>query len=250
MTVKKIFLFFILASSALTAFAQDKTKITFLTEQFPPYNMTSDGKAFAHKAENISGLCTDIVKQMMTHLPYKTQIKLRNWDYGINKVKQKENHGLFCTVRSPERENSFYWVGPLTEIRWTLFAKPGSNIKLNTLEDARQYRIGGYNGDVMTLFLQENNFNVSAIANDSVNPKRLLLGQIDLWIADELSGPYVASDSADIDDLTPVLSFKQTPMYLAFNNQTDPSILKSINEAFEKVRSSGQINVIERTYGR
>lgn len=250
MTLKKIALFILLASPAFQLFAQPETKFTFLTEQFPPYNMTSDGKAFAHKAKNVSGLCTDIVKQMIQHLPYKTQIKVRNWDYGISKVKQKVNHGLFCTVRSAEREDSFYWVGPLTNINWTLFAKTGSDIKLETLEDARKYRIGGYNGDVMTLFLQENNFNISAIANDSVNPKRLQLGQIDLWIADELSGPYVASDSADIDDLTPVLSFKQTPMYLALNNQTDPRILKAINDAFEKVRASGQINVIERTYGR
>jgi len=248
MNLVKSLLVFALATSALLA--QAETKFTFYTEQFPPYNMTSDGKAFAHKAEKISGLCTDIIKQMIPHLPFKTQIKLRNWDYAINKVKQKTNHGLFCTVRSPERENSFQWVGPLTNIRWTLFAKPDSNIELNTLEDAHKYRIGGYNDDVMTLFLQKNQFNVSSIANDSVNPKRLLLGQIDLWVADELSGPYVASDSADIDDLKPVLIFKDTPLYLALNNQTDAEVVSALVSAFEKVRKSGQIEVIERTYGR
>ena len=250
MTTQKLLLLVCLVCTSLFAQGDTKTKFTFFTEQFPPYNMTSDGKAFAHKAEKISGLCTDIVKQMITHLPYKTQIKLRNWDYGINKVKQKNNHALFCTARSPEREDSFYWVGPLTHIGWTLFAKPDSDIQLKTLEDARKYRIGGYNGDVMTLFLQKNKFNVSPIANDSVNPKRLMLGQIDLWVADALSGPYVASDSADIDDLKPVLTFKETPLYLAVNNQTDPRILKAINDAFEKVRKSGQLEVIERTYGR
>lgn len=248
MNLVKSLLVFALATTALLA--QAETKFTFYTEQFPPYNMTSDGKAFAHKAEKISGLCTDIIKQMIPHLPFKTQIKLRNWDYAINKVKQKTNHGLFCTVRSPERENSFQWVGPLTNIRWTLFAKPDSNIELNTLEDAHKYRIGGYNDDVMTLFLQKNQFNVSSIANDSVNPKRLLLGQIDLWVADELSGPYVASDSADIDDLKPVLIFKDTPLYLALNNQTDAEVVSALVSAFEKVRKSGQIEVIERTYGR
>jgi len=248
MTTKNLLLIMVLATSSL--FVQAETKFTFFTEQFPPYNMTSDGKAFAHKAEKISGLCADIVKQMIPHIPYKTQIKLRNWDYSINRVKQKPNHGLFCTVRSEEREDNFYWVGPLTEIRWTLFAKPDSDIVLDSLEDARKYRIGGYKDDVMTLFLQNNKFNISSIANDSVNPKRLMLGQIDLWIADELSGPYVASDSADIDDLKPVLTFKQTPLYLALNKETDPSVLKTINDAFETVRQSGQVEVIERAYGR
>lgn len=227
-----------------------KEKLTFYTEQFPPYNMTMDGKAFAHKAEDISGLCTDMVKQMITQLPYDTQIKLRNWNYGMSTVKRKLNHGLFCTARTPEREDSFKWVGPLTEIRWTLFAKPDSSITLESLDDARQYRIGGYKGDVMTAYLEDKGFEVSALVNDSVNPKRLLLGQIDLWVADELSGPYVASDSADINGLKPVLTFNVSPLYLAINADTDQRIIDELNKAFESVRRSGQLEVIERTYGR
>lgn len=224
--------------------------VTLYTEQFPPYNMTTDGKAFAHKAEDISGLCTDIVKQVLRHVPHDVKIKLRNWSYGMSKTKQKPNTGLFCTAKTQERSPLFSWVGPLTEIRWTLFARPDSSIKLDSLEQAKQYKIGGYKDDVMTTYLQEKGFEVSALANDRVNPKRLMLNQIDLWVADELSGPYVASDSADIDGLKNVLIFKTSPLYIAFNPKTDPKIIQSFQAAYEKVKQSGQLEVIERTYGR
>lgn len=238
---------FTLLLSATTWSASD---VTLYTEQFPPYNMTTDGKAFAHKAEDISGLCTDIVKQVLRHVPHDVRIKLRNWSYGMSKTKQKPNTGLFCTAKTKDRENLFEWVGPLTEIRWTLFAKPGSDIALQDLNAAKQYKIGGYKDDVMTTFLQDKGFEVSALANDRVNPKRLMLNQIDLWVADELSGPYVASDSADIDGLQNVLIFKTSPLYIAFNPKTDPNIIKSFNRAYDKVKQSGQLEVIERTYGR
>ncbi|EAT13060.1 ABC-type amino acid transport/signal transduction systems, periplasmic component/domain [Oceanobacter sp. RED65] len=224
--------------------------VTLYTEQFPPYNMTSDGKAFAHKAEDISGLCTDIVKQILQHVSLDVRMKLRNWSYGMSKTKQKPNTGLFCTAKTQERSELFQWVGPLTEIRWTLFARPDSSIKLDNLEAAKQYNIGGYKDDVMTTYLQDRGFKISALANDSVNPKRLMLNQIDLWVADELSGPYVASDSADIDGLKNVLVFKTSPLYIAFNPKTDPQIIKGFQQAYDKVKRSGQIEVIERTYGR
>lgn len=224
--------------------------VTLYTEQFPPYNMTTDGKAFAHKAEDISGLCTDIVKQVLRHVSLDVRIKLRNWSYGISKTKQKPNTGLFCTAKTQERSELFQWVGPLTEIRWTLFARPDSSIKLDNLEAAKQYKIGGYKDDVMTTYLQNKGFEISALANDRVNPKRLMLNQIDLWVADELSGPYVASDSADIEGLQNVLVFKTSPLYIAFNPKTDPKVIKSFQQAYEKVKRSGQLEVIERTYGR
>ncbi|QIZ82823.1 transporter substrate-binding domain-containing protein [Bermanella marisrubri] len=239
-----------LLAMLMSAASWAASDVTLYTEQFPPYNMTSDGKAFAHKAEDISGLCTDIVKQILQHVSLDVRMKLRNWSYGMSKTKQKPNTGLFCTAKTQERSELFQWVGPLTEIRWTLFARPDSSIKLDNLEAAKQYNIGGYKDDVMTTYLQDRGFKISALANDSVNPKRLMLNQIDLWVADELSGPYVASDSADIDGLKNVLVFKTSPLYIAFNPKTDPQIIKGFQQAYDKVKRSGQIEVIERTYGR
>ncbi len=240
---------FAITAMFLACHAQAAEKLYFFTEQFPPYHMTLDGSLFAHNAEDITGLCTQMVKRLAQEVPYEVKMKLRNWSSGLDRVKRKANHGIFCTVRNEERENWFEWVGPLTNTGWALFAKPGSGIKLDSLADAKQYQIGGYKDDVRTKYLQDNGFNVSVIAEDALNPRRLELGQIDLWISDELVGPYTASDAGDIE-VENVLTFKTVPLYLAINKDTDKKIVETLQKAARKLMEDGSFRSIENIYGR
>ncbi|ASP40789.1 amino acid ABC transporter substrate-binding protein [Bacterioplanes sanyensis] len=233
----------------LACHAQADNKLFLFTEQFPPYNMTLDGRPFAHDAEEIGGLCTDMVKEIIQKVPYEVKIKLRNWSFGLDRVKRKPNHGIYCAARTEEREAWFEWVGPLTNIGWTLFSQPESNITLNSLADAKKYEIGGYKGDVMTNYLLEQGFNVSVINNDALNPRRLQLGQIDLWVSDELAGPYTASDAVNMDPRK-VLTFKNTPLYLALNKDTDPKMVAALQKAAQELIADGTFAAIENLYGR
>ena len=240
---------FAITAMFLALNVQAEEKLYFFTEQFPPYNMTLDGRPFAHDADEITGLCAQMVKRLIEEVPYEVKIKLRNWSFGLDRVKRKANHGIFCTARTEEREDWFEWVGPLTNIGWTLFAKAGSGIKLNSLEDAKKYEIGGYKGDVMSNFLLDQGFNLSALTEDAQNPRRLQVGQIDLWVSDELAGPYTASDAGDIE-IEKVLTFKTTPLYLAINKDTNPKIVTALQQAARKLIEDGSFRSIENIYGR
>lgn len=226
--------------------AQDKFRI--YTENYPPFNMSISGQTFAHKPDDITGLCTDLVKQMLTHTSISFSMKLRDWSAGLSRAMKKPNHGIFCTAKTEERLPYFNWVGPLAEIQWTLFAKPGSSIKLNKLEDAKKYRIGGYKGDVLSDYLIDRGFNVITITNDALNPRKLVLGQIDLWVSDKLSGPYLASETEDIEDLVPALVFNSTPLYLAVNKETNPKTLESLKNAYKLIKSNGEADAITEQY--
>ena len=234
----------------LSLVIQAKEKLYFFTEQYPPYNMTNDGSSFAHKGENISGLCTDIVKAVLKDVPYKSRIKLRNWSYGLDRAKRKTNTGLFCAARSEEREALFNWVGPITDLRWALFAKPGSEITLNELEDARAYTIGGYKGDVMSNYLISKGFNVVLADTSQMVPRKLELGQVDLWVTDQLTGPYTAADVTEMEELKEVLTFRSTPMYIAMNKETPEQIINTLQQALDKLRNQGALESIEAAYGR
>lgn len=209
----------------------------------------ANGQPFAHSTEEISGLCTDILKALLANTDLKYSIKLRDLNYGLNRTGQHPSHAIYCVSKTTERESLFDWVGPLSSIKWTLFAKPGSSIELESLEDARQLRIGGYNGDVMTNYLAEKGFNVVAISNNGLNARRLVEDQIALWVADGLAGPYLAADIADVTGLKPVLVFRETPMYLAVNKETDPEVLRALNEGYRKLVESGEKEAISRAYG-
>ncbi|WP_020409712.1 substrate-binding periplasmic protein [Hahella ganghwensis] len=232
-------------ASGHQALAQEKLSI--FTENYPPYNMSLSGSAFAHKEEDIAGLCSDVVKALMRKSKLDYRLKLRNWATGLSRAKTKPNHAIYCAARTEDREPYFHWVGPLANIDWTLYAKPGSTIKLNSLDDARKYRIGGYKDDVMSNYLIERGFNVSTMANDSLNPRRLVLDQIDLWVTDGLAGPYVASEE-DITDLVSVLTFRSTPLYMAVNINSDPELINKLQATFKAMAESGEVEAMSKPY--
>ncbi|WP_166268633.1 substrate-binding periplasmic protein [Marinobacter caseinilyticus] len=236
------------SSLAPLSLAQAADKLYFYTENFPPYNMSATGRAFEHKGDSIDGLCTDMVKAMMQHTELDYIIKLRNWDYGYNRVLDKKNHGIFCTTFTEKRSSQFKWIGPLTQNLWTIFAPPGSTVKIDSIEDVRGKKIGGYRNDVKTVFLQDMGIEVSALDSDELNPKRLALGQIDLWIADRLGGFYLASQQ-DVEGMVPAYSFNDTDLYLAMNPSTPDEVIKELNAALEKVKKTGMFEAIGDKYG-
>ncbi len=238
----------LMAFLSISSGAQASDKLYLYTENFPPYNMSATGRAFEHNGSSIDGICTEMVKAILKNTDLDYVIKLRNWDYGYNRALSKRNHGIFCTTYTEDRAPLFKWVGPLTKNLWTIFAPADSKIKMNSLEDAKGKVIGGYRNDVMTKYLLKRGYKVSALDSDDLNPKRLELGQIDLWIADRLAGPYFASQQ-DVEGLIPVYSFNDTELFLAMNPGTSDAIINKLNKALEKVHQSGMFEAIETKYG-
>jgi polar amino acid transport system substrate-binding protein len=228
--------------------AAEGERFYIFTENYPPYNASTTGEGFAHEAEDITGICTDMVKAMMSRLDYNFIMKMRDWSLAYNWVQGRENHGLFCTARTEERENEFQWVGPLASIRWTLFAAPDSDITLNSLEDARNYKIAGYKGDVMSDYLIAEGFDVITNVTGEQNPRRLVLGQADLWVTDGAVGPLVAEEVHGIEGLKPVLVFRETPMYLAVSNETDEAVVNDLQGAIDEARDAGELSAILAEY--
>ncbi|WP_417566461.1 substrate-binding periplasmic protein [Marinobacter sp.] len=237
-----------LTLSALAHTALAAERLYIFTENYPPYNASESGKGFAHSEDGITGICTDMVKAILARVDYDYVMKMRDWSYAYNWVQDRENHGLFCTARTDQREEQFQWVGPLASIKWTLFAAPDSDITLDSLEDAKDLRIAGYKGDVMSGYLVDQGFNVVMGMSGDVNPRRLTLGQADLWVTDGLVGPLVAQEEHGITGLKPVLVFRETPMYLAFSTNTDPAIIEDLQQALDKARSAGEIAKIVARY--
>ncbi len=220
------------------------------TENYPPYNATTNDKTFAHERGDITGICAEMVKAMMSRVDVDYVMKMRDWSLAYDWVKGRENHGLFCTARTDEREDEFQWVGPLASIQWTLFAAPGSDISVSSLEEARGYTIAGYKGDVMSDYLIREGFEVIASVSGDQNPRRLTLGQADLWVTDGAVGPLVAEEVHGIKDLTKVLVFRETPMYLAVSNQTDGAVVADLQSALDSARDAGELKAILAEYNQ
>ncbi len=129
-----------------------------------------------------------MVQAALARLDYDYVMRMRNWSYAFNRVQDKKTTPCSVLQKQTNEPTSFNGVGPLTSFHWTLFAAPDSDISLNSLDDVKDLKIAGYKDDAMTVHMQNLGFDVISGTENEINVRRLMLGQVDLWVTDGLLG--------------------------------------------------------------
>ncbi|WP_426415399.1 substrate-binding periplasmic protein [Aestuariirhabdus sp. LZHN29] len=223
--------------------------LSLQTENFPPYNFAINGSNYA-KGNDVDGISVRIVREMFKRANIRQKVTLRfPWERIYKKAMEKEGFGVFSMVRSDEREPLFKWVGPLAPDEWVFFARDGSNIRLNSLEDARKYKIGGYKGDALTDYLLEQGFRVQQSVADHLNASKLASGKIDLWAANNYSGLFLANREK-VTGIKQVLTFDKVDLYLGLNRETPDEVVQTLQSALDSIRNDGSLDNIINSYLR
>lgn len=229
-----------------TARAAD-TSLVLLTENFPPYNMAKNGKNFALD-ENINGIAVDIVREIFKRADISYSLTLRfPWERIYKLALENPGYGVFVMARLPEREKLFKWVGPIGPDDWIMLAKADSKIALDSLEQARQYRIGAYKGDAIAETLAKQGLKPIVVLRDQDNARKLLNGQIDLWATGDPAGRYLARQEG-VNDLKTVLRFNSAELYLALNKNVPDDVVARLQAALDELRKEGAVDAILARY--
>lgn len=243
----------VLASASLLlingANAKDSpdTDLVLLTENFPPYNMAKNGKNFAQD-ENIDGIATDIVREIFKRADITYSLTLRfPWERIYKLTLEKPGYGVFVIARLPDREKLFKWVGPIGPDDWIMLAKADSKITLETLNDARKYKIGAYKGDAIAETLAKQGLNPIVVLRDQDNAKKLVNGQIDLWATGDPAGRYLARQEG-VNGLKTVLRFNSAELYLALNKDVPDETVAKLQAALDQMRKEGRVDEIMAQY--
>ncbi|MNQ67417.1 MULTISPECIES: ABC transporter substrate-binding protein [unclassified Pseudomonas] len=246
-------LLFVLASASLllaTAVqAAEKTNpdLVLLTENFPPYNMAKNGKNFAQD-ENINGIAVDIVREICKRANVTYSLTLRfPWERIYKLALEKPGYGVFVMARLPDREKLFKWVGPLGPDDWIMLAKADSKIVLESLEQARKYKIGAYKGDAIAQTLSKQGMAPIVVLRDQDNAKKLVNGQIDLWATGDPAGRYLARQEG-VTGLKTVLRFNSAELYLALNKDVPDEVVARLQAALDELRKEGGVDDIMARY--
>lgn len=238
-----------LVLTPLISHAETGTDIYLYTENYGRYNYSLNGRDFEHWRDDIGGSSTELVKAIMAESGLSYRLRLRTWRVGYERTLERPNYGLYSTARTESREQLFNWVGPIAQYSWVLFKYAGKDLSITSIDDLAGLRIGGYQDDAATLFLQEQGFTVSTLPNDSLNPQRLAQDQIDVWIASDASAYQLAQD-AGYPNIEPALIIRTVDMYLAMNPKTDPDKLQRLHEAYDRVMTErGSIAVQPNSSG-
>ena len=213
-----------------------------MTEEYPPYNYTEDGK--------LTGLSSEVVRALLTKVNHPDNIEVLPWSRSYNLIQKKSGYILFSTTRTEARENMFKWVGPLAPNTWCFYAKKGSGIKINSLEEAKKIgAIGTYKEDACELFLKEKGFtNIDSIVDDNLNPKKLIAGRIDLWIIGDVMGMHKARKQGLGDKIEKIFDIKTTQLYIAFSKETSDDVINKWQAALDELKADGTYDKILSKY--
>jgi polar amino acid transport system substrate-binding protein len=216
--------------------------LVLTTEQSAPFNMMVDGK--------IVGVAVDKLTVLMRRAEQPYTMRLLPWARAYQMALHERQTCVFSTTRTPQREADFKWVGPLGSNTWVMYGLARRGLRLNSLDDARGMKIGTYNGDVRETYLKAIGHDVDSAVNDSRNPRKLLIGRIDLWA----SSPHEAIPQLEANgwrgEIVPLLTFKRTDLYLACSRSVSSALVERLNGLLADMMADGTTEAIERRYER
>ena len=219
--------------------------LTFYTEVHAPHTMVAPGR------NAMSGFSFDLLTEAARRAHVQVSIVTTvPWARAQAMVAEplQQDACLFALTQTPERLARFQWIGPLNRARWTLFARDDFKATLRTLDDARPYRIGGYNMDARTLYIVGlGGFKVDAAPDDRVNPLKLAAGRIDLWISNREEGIRTA-ESLGVHGLKPVLIFREVNSYLACGHGMPAKTVRALQAALDSLKADGTRRKLARRY--
>lgn len=234
-TALSILLGFSLFLTSNPAFAEgEEQPFRIITEEFPPYNYTTDdGK--------ILGISTEIVREILKRTGHPDNIEVMPWSDGYRLVQEEDNIILFSTTRSPAREKLFKWVGPLVPNNSVFFARRSAGISIASLEEAKKVKaIGVYKDDFGELLLKGKGFsNLDAVLENSLNVQKLLEGEIDLWIANELTGKHMIARAGAGGSIEKVFEVQKNYMSIAFSKSTPDAVIDKWQKVLDEIKADG-----------
>ncbi|MCF6178218.1 MAG: transporter substrate-binding domain-containing protein [Geopsychrobacter sp.] len=232
-----------------SAFAQTADDLTYMTEEYPPFNFQINGK--------LQGISIDLLEKVFQQIganKSRADIQLIPWAKGYEAVKNQPNTVLFAMTRTEARESLFKWVGPLAPARIVVMARKADGIKIDSVADLNKYKIGAIREDIGEQLLLSGGVSkdsVDASSSIEANIKKLDRGRIDLWAYDQTVAMYAIKKAGyNPQDFESVYVLKDGALYYAFNKGTDEGLIQKFQTALDAVKQSGEYAKILGAYGQ
>ncbi|HDS44821.1 MAG TPA: transporter substrate-binding domain-containing protein [Methanomicrobia archaeon] len=242
----------ITGSGCLSTREPTPTDLTYLTEQYPPFNYEKDGQ--------LQGIAVELLEAITATMGNgitEDAIRLTPWTGGYQTALNQTNTVLFSTARLPERETSFKWVGPIYTGQKVLFARRDREISINHPADLAGYTIGVITDDAaipQLLALGVTSDQLLADPDPVVIMTKLEQGELDLWCYGEEAGNYIAEEQTGrYGYFKVVYTLQEYKLYYAFNRETPDTVIESFQEALDRVKAredAGGLSQYERIVAR
>jgi len=220
--------------------------LTVVTEEYPPYNFLDS------RSQKISGMATEVVEEVLkrTKTPYK--LGIYPWARAYQLAQDAPNVLIYAIGRNDQREALFKWVDVIAPYDVYLYRlKARAEIKVQSMEDVRHYRIGAVRDDVRAQYLEKAQVPLDLVVDDSANAKKLASRRIDMFSIDELAMVALYKREG-LDPASVVKVFKlddlSAGLYMAFSKQTPDDLVRKSKAALAEIKKDGTFDRIRVKY--
>lgn len=219
--------------------------LTIVTEDFPPLQIVENKRV-------VGGIATEIVHAMLAVTGDKTQIMPYSWGRAYKEAKENKNVMIYSITRSTTREPYFKWIGPIMALDnhlWRLTSR--SEIKINHIEDAKNYHIAVPKGDEQHQRLLRLGFsapeNLQVVTRYNQSIEMLFRQRVDLIAGSKVILMHqLKTLGKSTDEITHVINMAPDigRLYIAFSAQTDNQLVDKYRQALKTIKQNGTYHAI------
>ncbi|MDP2751050.1 MAG: transporter substrate-binding domain-containing protein [Rhodocyclaceae bacterium] len=251
--MKKTVIHFILAMIGVMASGGSATAeapVVIAINLIPPYVFQKDG--------TLQGVIPEITQIVADKAGLPYVIEVYPWAR-IYKMGLEDKNILIPTIyRTPEREKRFKWVGAVFPLKlWIFKLKKRTDIRVDSIEAAKAYQIGGENEDASTQYLIQQGFvlgkNLTAFTRGKQLVQMLNSGRLDLVVAEELNFQHwVETLGLNLSNFEKVYFLNEVPgnLNLAFSLNTHDVVVEKYKKALNEIKEEGTFEKVLRKWGR
>ena len=211
--------------------AENKMSVRVALGEWPPF-IGSNLKNF--------GSVSHVVSEAFKSQGYQVEFGFFPWKRSFDLTRLSDWDGTAVWVKSPEREKHFLFSDSLMTSSSVFFYRKDMAFDWKTLDDLKGYTIGGstgyYHGTIIDEGERKGIFKMDRITDEYSNFKKLLIGRVDLVVANREVGNYLLNKVLDKEqrkEITYHANVAHTATYHLIISKKNPRA-ESLMQAFNR----------------
>jgi polar amino acid transport system substrate-binding protein len=221
------------------------------TNEFP-FQYQTKPKNNGTEEYNEEGISYELVKSILKHSGIKEyEIKWYPWARAYRIAQTEKNTAIFSIMRTKEREELFDWTCKILETNtWVYCLKKREDIKIEKIEDLKDYKISVWRNDFRHQFLEQNLGHKKLFLTENDKSAILMIrdGRADAFLYYDFTfSIFMKTMNLNQNLYKKVFKINElsgTGLYLATNKESDPDLIKMLKIGLEKSKLTGEFDKI------
>jgi len=243
-SMKQLFYILLILIIFIFTFNLYAAQLTIVSEDLPPLQINNNNKP-------ASGAMVEVVNLLLKQANITANIKFYPWARSYKIAKEQKNTLIFSILRDESREKHFQWIGKIFTLDSFLVGlKSRTDIKINTLDDAKPYTIGSIRDDLAENYLKTHGFKEKQnLYLNSAYPalwKMFYNGRTDIAFTNNTWPFEIQKTGLDPKQIKILYKIPDisTDIYIAASLNTDKSIIIKLRKALAQVIADGRYQQI------